>query len=118
MLITGLHGEGALRSRRCVAQSHWIEVVRDAGDRLVVSRGYQPHHQKERHERRHEVGVRDFPDTALVRRLLAAISPANDDEFVLLRILFAFALGSRHVTCASLLCSQAEMRVSITDAPA
>jgi hypothetical protein len=40
--------------------------IRDALQIALGGRPQQPHQEKKRHHRRHEIGVRDFPRTAVV----------------------------------------------------
>ena len=58
-----------------------IEIGGDLGDRLLVGGADQPHHQKQRHHGRHEIGIGDFPGAAMMALVVPLAAPADDDDF-------------------------------------
>ena len=80
----GLAGPG----RRVTEQVVRAEIIREALSLVLGRRVQQPHQQEERHHRRHEVGVRHLPGTA-VMAALHDLELLDDDRAAAL--LFAFA---------------------------
>ena len=68
-----------------IGQLDRIEIARDAFTRFLVGGADQPHHQKERHHCRHEIGIGDLPDTVLFLDV-EVVSTSNDDQLGFVRI--------------------------------
>jgi len=81
----------ALLGRRRIAQLDRIEVVGNGSLGLFVGGIDQPHDQKERHHRRHEVGVGDLPGAAMGAIVIALVA-LDDDDFIF-AVVMAFALA-------------------------
>ena len=96
-----------------IGQLHRVEIGCERRLGLRIGGVDQPHDEKERHHRRHEVGIGNLPGAAMVAIMPAAMA-LDDDDFVL-AVMMAFVLA--HASTLPTVSAQAAMRVTRMESP-